>query len=277
VELLPRLAALGAALLLVGCSSASGGQEASRPSAAPSASATPSAATTDPTYLALGDSVAAGTGADDPVRGGYVPVLAALLTDRLGCAEAAVPGCPVQLRNLAVPGATAATLVRDQLPVALDVLRSGGVRTVTVTIGGNDVFVPVLRACAQAPEAPSCAQAVRTAVDDVDAGVDRLLADLTAAAGAEATVALMTYYDPLAACRLAPLQPLAEQVLEGTADQAGLNDVLRARAAEHGAVLVETRGLLRAPEDFVGGLDCLHPSTTGHARIAAAFADALPG
>jgi lysophospholipase L1-like esterase len=31
------------------------------------------------------------------------------------------------------------------------------------------------------------------------------------------------------------------------------------------------------PDDFVGGLDCLHPSTSGHARIAEAFADAVAG
>lgn len=274
---LRRLAALGAALLLAGCSSAPSGQEHARSSATPPPSASPTVAT-DPSYLALGDSVAAGTGAEDPVRGGYVPVLAGLLSERRGCPDDEATGCPVQVRNLAVPGATTATLLRDQLPVALAVLRSGGdVDTVTVTIGGNDVFVPVLRACAQAPETPACAQAVRAAVDDVDAGVDRVLAELADAAGPGTTVAVMTYYDPLAACRLAALQPLAERVLEGTADQAGLNDVLRARAAQRGAVLVETRDLLRAPADFVGGLDCLHPSTSGHARIAAAFADALTG
>jgi lysophospholipase L1-like esterase len=279
VDVLPRLAALGAALLLAGCSSSSGDQGTARPSAAPSATPSPSAsptAVTDPTYLALGDSVAAGIGAEDPARGGYVPVLADLLSHRLRCGEGQAPGCPVQVRNLAVPGATTATLLRDQLPVALDVLgQDGGVRTVTVTIGGNDVFVPILRACAQSPQAPSCAEAVRAAISEVDGGVDRLLADLTGAAGPTTTVAVMTYYDPLAACRLAQLQPLAEQVLEGTAGEDGLNDVLRARAAEHGAVLVETRDLLRTPEDFVGGLDCLHPSASGHARIAEAFADVL--
>ena len=281
MDVLPRLAALGAALLLAGCSSSSGDQGTAAPSVAPSVTASPStspAARTDPDLLALGDSVAAGVGAEDPAEGGYVPVLADLLSDRLGCDGAQPPGCPVEVRSLAVPGATTATLLRDQLPVALDVLRRGGdVRTVTVTVGGNDVFVPILRACAQEPQAPACAQAVGAAVGDVDAGVDRLLSDLTGAAGPSTTVAVMTYYDPLAACRLAPLQPLAEQVLEGTATQDGLNDVLRARAAERGAVLVETRDLLRTPEDFVGGLDCLHPSTSGHARIAQAFADAVPG
>ena len=270
---LPRLAELAAALLLAGCSS-SGDDRGAVPSPSPTASPTPSAAA-DTTYLALGDSVAAGTGADDPVREGYVPVLAGLLSDRRGCDDGAAPGCPVQLRNLAVPGATTETLLRDQLPVALEVLRGGGVHTVTVTVGGNDVFVPVLQACARTPAAPSCAEAVRGAVGTVDRGVDRLLAELSAAGGGATTVAVMTYYDPLAACRLAPLQPLAEQVLEGRTGEDGLNDVLRARAAEHGALVVETAGLLAAPQDFVGGFDCLHPSSSGHARIAEAFAASI--
>ena len=283
MDVLPRLAALGAVLVLVGCSS-SGGSGAERPSATPSTSAPmPSASpsptpATDPTYLALGDSVAAGVGADDPARTGYVPVLAGLLSDRAGCDTGAAEGCPVEVRNLAVPGATTETLLRDQLPAALDVLRADGrVRVVSVTIGGNDVFVPILQACARTPEAPTCAEAVRGAIGAVDAGVDRLLADLTGAAGPEARVAVMTYYDPLPACRLASLAPLAEQVLEGTGGEDGLNDVLRARAAEHGAVVVETGTRLAVPEDFVGGLDCLHPSTSGHARIAEAFAEAVTG
>ena len=276
MTVLPRLAALGVAVLLTGCSSSGGdGGAAPTPTPTPSASPTPTTAA-DATYLALGDSVAAGTGADDPARTGYVPVLADLLSDRRGCDGGAAPGCPVGVRNLSVPGATTESLLRDQLPPAVEALRGGGVDTVTVTVGGNDVFVPVLRACAQTPEAPSCAEAVRGAIGAVDRGVDRLLAELSAAGGDATTVAVMTYYDPLAACRLAPLQPLAEQVLEGRAGQDGLNDVLRARAAEHGAVVVETAGRLAAPQDFVGGFDCLHPSTQGHARIAEAFAEALP-
>lgn len=287
MHVLPRLAALGAALLLVGCSS-SADEPSAQPSVTPpvtpsgtppgpvAASASP-APVTDPTYLALGDSVAAGTGARDPERLGYVPVLAGLLSDRSGCADGEGAGCPVWLRNLAVPGATTVTLLRDQLPPALEVLRQGDVSTVTVTVGGNDVFVPILRACAESAQAPACTLAVRTAIGVVDRGVDRLLAELTAAAGPGTTVAVMTYYDPLAACRLAPLQPLAELVLEGTAAEDGLNDVLRARSAQHGAVVVETGSRLTAPQDFVGGLDCLHPSTSGHARIAEAFAQAVAG
>jgi lysophospholipase L1-like esterase len=175
-----------------------------------------------------------------------------------------------------VPGATTATLLREQLPVALEELSSGSdVRLVTVTVGGNDVFVPVVQACGRSVQDPACPQAVRTAVSQVDAGVDELLGRLADAAGPGTTVAVMAYYDPLPACRLAPLAPLAEQVLEGTAQQPGLNDALRARAAEHGALVVETADRLTPPGDFVGGLDCLHPSTSGHARIAQAFADVV--
>ena len=278
MDVLPRLAVLAAGLLLLGCSSS--GEDAAEPSSAaatPSASAAPSApsAPVDPTYLALGDSVAAGTGAGTAERG-YVPVLAGLLSERLGCDTGSPAGCPVEVRNLAVPGATTQTLLRDQLPTALEVLRQDDdLRVVTVTVGGNDVFVPILQACARTPEAPACAEAVLAAIGEVDRGVDRLLGDLAAASGPGTTVAVMTYYDPLPACRLAPLQPLAEQVLEGRDGQDGLNDVLRARAAEHGAVVVETGPRLTAPQDFVGGLDCLHPSASGHARIAQAFLEAV--
>ncbi len=282
MHVLPLTAVLAAVLLLAGCSSPDD-RPAARPPVTPSVTPSATAPTSAPptpgsrtTYLALGDSVAAGTGADDPVRSGYVPVLAGLLSDRLGCDDGARPGCPVSVRNLAVPGATTETLLRDQLPTALQVLRQdGGVSTVTVTVGGNDVFVPILRACASSPQAPTCTAAVRAAIGEVDRGVDRLLTELSGAAGTGTTVAVMTYYDPLAACRLAPLQPLAAQVLEGTGTEDGLNDVLRARTAEHGAVVVETEPRLTSPQDFVGGLDCLHPSTSGHARIAEAFAEAL--
>ena len=258
MEVLLRCAT--ALLLLSGCS-VSPGDAAARQSS---------------TYLALGDSVAAGIGAQDPGAGGYVAVLAGLVEQRLGCDDGDPPGCPLSVRQLAVPGATTATVLRGQLPRALELLEEQpDVRLVTVTVGGNDVFVPVLQACARSPQAPVCTEAVTGALRDVDRGLDELLGALTAAAPESTAVAVMTYDNPLPACRLAPLAPLAEQVLEGRDGQPGLNDVLRARSQEHGAVLVETAGLLTPPEGFVGGEDCLHPSGSGHERIARAFLDAV--
>ena len=258
-----RLAAVVvAALLLAGCAS----------ERVPPRDAAPAPTAGGPvTYLALGDSVAAGAGAARPERNGYVPLLADGLADRLGCAQQ--QHC-LRLENLAEGGATTATLRRRQLPRALELLSGpADVRLVTLTVGGNDVFEPVLRACGAAPTAPACRSAVTAALAAVDDGVREVLRSVTAAAGPRTTVAVMTYYNPLSACRLAPLESLAERVLEGDGDERGLNDVLRERAAEAGAVVVETPQRLSERADFVGDSDCLHPSGQGHERIAQAFLD----
>jgi len=220
--------------------------------------------------------VAAGVGAATPGRGGYVPLLAGLLSKRLGCDAGPASGCPLQLRNLAQSGATTGSLQQGQLPAALDLLKTASdVRLVTVTIGGNDVVVPVLRACAGAPDAPPCGAAVTSSVRQVDQRIDSVLRTLTSAVGPGTTVAVMAYYDPVPTCRLAPLQRLSERVLEGVGAEPGLNDVLRARARQHRALVVETRARLAVPGSFVGNDDCLHPSGAGHARIAEAFLDVV--
>jgi len=281
-------AALCAGLLLSACTSPPVPDARVTPPAGPLASASPSAPPSAPppaapsavsgpsTYLALGDSVAAGVGAASPNTGGYVPLLAGLLSERLGCAAAPAPGCPLELRNLAVSGATTATLIRDQLPQARALLRtSPDVRLLTLTIGCNDVFEPVARTCAPAPQDAAWSESVVTSLRRADDGIDEVLRLLTASVGSGTTVAVMAYYDPLGACRLAPLQALAGHVLEGTTQAPGLNDILRARAAQHWVLVVETREGLSGRGDFVGGNDCLHPSGQGHARIAEAFVDVV--
>lgn len=266
---LPRrcLTAVVAAGLLGACTSAS-------PSG-PTGVAGVSPATPASTYVALGDSVAAGVGAERPSTGGYVPVLADLLRARAGCDG---DDC-LRVSRFAASGATTATVRQQQLPALRALLARTPapppVRLVTLTVGGNDVFGPVLRSCAPAPTSPVCATSAARAVTAAGRGMDAAL-DALDAAVPEATVAVMAYYDPLPGCRLAPLSPLAVQVLEGEGGRDGLNDVLRAAAAEHGAVVVETRALLADRADLVGGDDCLHPSGQGHREIAAAF-DAAVG
>jgi lysophospholipase L1-like esterase len=239
--------------------------------------ATPAASDRAPsgpsTYLALGDSVAAGAGA--PRGAGYVPLLAEALSARLGCDRTAPRGCPVATRNLARPGATTGSLLRDQLPTALQVLADTDVALVTVTVGGNDVFLPVLRACSATPSSASCRAQVRRQLDLVAVQLGQALSTLRAAAPG-VPVAVMTYYDPVPACELAPLAPLSARVLEGDGDllDEGLNDVLRRAAREVDAVVVETAARV-GRDDVVGGQDCLHPNVNGHERLAQAFLDAL--
>jgi len=233
-------------------------------------------------YLALGDSVAAGVGADPPTENGYVPVLYGMLTAARSCGEGQALGCRLDQVNLAVPGATTGTLIGTQLPEAVRLLeeRNGNstpvddVDLITLDIGGNDVFGPVVQACTD-PQAPTCLATILTRLLQVDDNYDTILSTLRAAAGPGTTIAVMTYYNPLPACRLAALTPLAQLVLEGGGPvPAGLNDLIRSRAAAYDVVVAETAPLIGL-DDLVGGTDCLHPDDSGHADIAAAFVAAI--
>ena len=233
-------------------------------------------------YLALGDSVAAGVGADPPSVNGYVPVLYDELAAARSCGQGEALGCRLDLLNIAVPGATTSTLIAGQLPEAVGLLheRNGNaipvddVDLVTLDIGGNDVFGPIIAACTD-PQSPTCVATILARLQAVDANYEVILSALRAAAGPDTTIAVMTYYNPLPACRLSALAPLAQLVLEGGGPvPAGLNDIIRARAAAHDAVAAET-GPLSGPGDLVGGTDCLHPNNSGHAKIAGAFSQAI--
>lgn len=240
-----------------------------------------------PVHVALGDSVAAGAGA--PPGQGYVPLLVEQLRDDLNCSPAAAAtaadGCPrLQLANLSRGGATTTSLVADQLPMAVALLRSrngdanprNDVETISLTIGGNDVYGPVVSACIPTPTA-ACAVTVASSLNTAQRGLATILGTLRDAAGPSTRIAVMTYYNPLPGCHLAPFAALGDQVLEGGGGvPAGLNDIIRAAAAATGADVAETYGLV-GPGELVGGRDCLHPNAIGHAEIAPVFAAALTG
>ncbi|MBA2254674.1 MAG: SGNH/GDSL hydrolase family protein, partial [Chloroflexi bacterium] len=76
-------------------------------------------------YVALGDSTVAGVGASRPELN-YVGRLHARLRDLYPRAR---------LANLGIPGATAADVVREELPRALAL----GPRLVTLSVGPNDI------------------------------------------------------------------------------------------------------------------------------------------
>ena len=243
-----------------------------------------------PLYLALGDSVAAGVGAGDPDEDGYVPQLRDRLLTGLECWPLDVLRCyGLRVYNLAEPGATTDDVLADQLPQATALLTGrnddrrpfNDVQVVTLTIGGNDVFGPVVGACRDGVD-ENCAAAVESSLLRVATNLPVILRGLRSAAGPDTTIAVMTYYNPLGACELSGLAGLAEVVLEGgTAGEngptvpLGLNDLIRRSAASAGAVVADTYGELGA-DDFVGGQDCLHPDDSGHAAVAAAF-DAVIG
>jgi lysophospholipase L1-like esterase len=232
-------------------------------------------------YLALGDSVAAGVGA--PLGGGYPELLAGLLS-RDRCGAGAAVGCRFALDNISVSGATTLTLIAAQLPEAVAVLqaRNGNrnpaddVRLITLTIGGNDLFRPIIDACGGGPTI-ECTTVIATQFAQVQTSYQQILGALRAAAGPGTTIAVMTYYNALVGdCELPDeLIPFADIVLEGGGPlPAGVNDIIRAVSGAFGAVTVDSGDVVGAGE-LVG--DCLHPNAAGHAAIAGAFADAVAG
>jgi len=231
-------------------------------------------------YLALGDSVAAGVGA--PAGQGYVPLLASELAEARHCGQGQALGCRIEVDNRSVGGATTVSLISGQLPGAIATLqeRNGNstpvddVRLITITIGGNDVFNPVIGACSTGFTA-TCQQTVARQFAQVSTNYATILGELRAAAGPETTIAVMTYYNPLLnpGCRVSGLAALGGVVLEGGGPlSSGLNDIIRQQAAAVGAVVVET-GDIVAPTEVQP--DCLHPNAAGHADIAQAFYGAV--
>jgi lysophospholipase L1-like esterase len=196
------------------------------------------------------------------------------------CGEGTALGCRLDLEDLAISGATTDTLVR-QLPKVVQLIeaRNGDatpvddVNLITLDIGGNDVFRPIVTACTVDPQSAGCLTAIQTALAQVAANYRLILGELRAAAGPRTAMAVMTYYNPLPGCRLAALTPLADLVLEGGPQvPAGLNDIIRAQAAAVGAAVAET-GPLIGVSDLTG--DCLHPDNSGHEKIADAFQTVL--
>jgi lysophospholipase L1-like esterase len=274
VRLLRSLAVLTVALPLTVLPAASG-------QAAPPAPAT---------YLALGDSVAFGTGATDPATQGYVPLLAAELQGK-GCGKdkgkGKAVGCRVEVVNLAVNGATTTSLLAGQLQPALDLIAERNatrtpvddVRLITITIGGNDVVNPVVAACLYG--LADCATTANATIQQLSTNYARILGALREAAGPDTTIAVTTYYNAFAnpGCQFTSLSALGEIVLEGGALPngptlpGGSNDVIRQQAAAYGAVVVDTAPVVSPTTETQP--DCLHPNDAGHRDIAGAFADAI--
>lgn len=176
-----------------------------------------------PLYLALGDSVAVGVGAQPPATEGYVPELHELLAAEVPCGEGQTLGCRLDLLNIAVPGATTNTLLTGQLPRAVTLIAqrratatpTDDVRLITLDIGGSDAFGPIIQACSGDPQASGCATTISTVLGVVSTNYRTILSELREAAGPEATIGVMTYYNPLPACVLAAQTSLATSCSKG--------------------------------------------------------------
>jgi lysophospholipase L1-like esterase len=246
-----------------------------------------------PVYLSLGDSWAFGFGASVPSETGYVPVLSEALQEQFDCSASGKDKpngkCQkLELVNLAVGGATTPTLIANQLPQATAILAErnadknprNDVEVITLHIGGNDVTIPIIGACLNAPGSPSCFATIESELAAYRADLDAALSALREAAGPDTRILIGTYDNPFATCVLGNVPgatALAAVVLEGgTGVPLGLHDVMRDVAAQYDVEVVSVFGQL-APADWLGGSDCLHPVDSGYQKVANAFLEQLAG
>lgn len=231
-----------------------------------------------PVHVALGDSQAFGYATPRPDHLGYVAYLNRWLRS-VECGDR--PACPhLEEANLSIPGATSASLIADQLPGALALIeeRNGDedpdndVIYITLTIGGNDIFNPVVGACAGGVT-EQCQTTIADTFTTYQGNLAYILGSLRAAAGPSARIVISTYDNPLAACFLAPIAPLGDLVLEGGLS-VGFNQIIEGVAAAVGAEVAEMYGELE-PRDWVGGDDCTHPNQRGYRQMASVFLDVL--
>ena len=204
----------------------------------------------DSLYVALGDSIAVGVGASSRDVG-FVSLYFARL--RAG-------GLVLRLSNRAENGATAASVLAVQLPMALnDIGAPSDTRLVTLTVGANDSANALCRP-ANASGCPFASN-LRTIVD-------RLLEALAGDPGDE-QIQLMDRYNfgvgtERELDRAGEL--LGADGRPGCGDT-GWNDVIYCVAVEKGATFVNTyTPMLEGGRPFLA--DSIHPNDSGHVALA---------
>ena len=186
-------------------------------------------------YVAIGDSQTEGVGDGDDASG------LRGWADRLA-GSLAVTNPGLSYANLAVRGRLAHQIRAGQLAPALALAPD----LVTVVAGMNDVLRP------------------RCDIDAVAGHLDAMFAALTSAG---ATVATLTFPEDIG--RLVPLAKALSPRL------VALNRHIRAAAPRHGVIVAETAHHPVVTDPRLWSADRIHASPLGHARIAAAMAEAL--
>jgi len=244
-----------------------------------------------PVMVGLGDSWTYGQEATDPATGGYFALTHEALRSELDCLPAqsanARDGCKqLQAINIARPaqngldGVTTQAVIDEQLPVIVPLIadRNGDanprndVEVIYLSAGGNDVSGPVIAACLFGTE-EQCNAAIPAQLSLVAGNLNTILGELRAAAGPDTPIVVVTYDNPVPFCNLNadPRAAALGQFLLGS-----LDGVTRGVAAAHGATVATTLGQL-GEGDWVGGTDCLHPTDSGHDKVAAIATAAVTG
>ncbi len=210
------------------------------------------AAETRMTYVSLGDSLAVGVGASDPVERGYAP----LYRDALERAS----GRDVRLLQLGISGETSASFIGDypgdsQLSRAEKALRRNPGAAVTLSLGGNDLM-----------RTGDYTDAARdAAIAAYGQNLDSILETLNAASDPAPRITVLAYYNP------APGSFTDRWV-------GRLNAEIRAVAEENGVRVAAGDRAFRGHEAEYARHERypwdIHPTDAGYEALADAFVEA---
>lgn len=220
-----------------------------------------------PVVVALGDSLAANVGVDEPRRG-YVSRVHAELQRR--------DGRTFGLRNFGVSGETTGTMIRGgQLDAAIAYIESVDVAYVTIDIGANDLLGHLgSDDCSDDIDAPDCSKRLEAAFATYEANLAVILERLAAAAD-DAPVVYLTTYNPFS------LGLSGGVGFEGRSDEilAAFNARGIAVAENLGVIVADgfgpMRGTTAATTHMLDADPDIHPKSVGYGILAWAIIEAL--
>lgn len=218
-------------------------------------------------YVALGDSLAANVGVDEP-RDGYVSRLHNQLQIR--------DGADYGLRNFGISGETSGTLIRSgQLDEAIAFMQSNDVAYVTLDIGANDLLGHLGSAdCSEDLSTPACQDRMTSAFAAYEVNMVEILDRLQDAAP-DATIMFMRAYNPFSLGFGASVgfEAQSSEILQD------LNDVAAGLAAERGILVADAftpmEGTAAATTHMVDNPPDIHPVPIGYDILTGSFVDAL--
>jgi lysophospholipase L1-like esterase len=225
------------------------------------------AADGDSYYVALGDSLAANVGVENP-RDGYVSRFHGWLEDT--GAES------LGLRNFGIPGETSGSLLyAGQLDEAVAFGDDNFVRWVTIDIGANDLLGHLTSAdCSEDITVAACSQRIEASLAAYELNIEEIFGVIDKAFP-DATVILLTTYNPFGF----GFEDRVEFEAQSNAVISRLNVIAAGAAADHDFLVADgfgpMRGIATSTTHMVDSPPDIHPNVAGFDLLAGALIDSV--